>query len=147
MLATCASAYGLAKTDSGLMALLSCVLCVAMLASWCDFARSGPPNEFELTHRFKGVLPAEAREVMEKVRASLPNPRYEILPMMHFDPRMDLPKSHRILLIEEAYDWKIVAQPRNLDPLLVLELHGEWYLLHKFDVTPAEQWLAQEAVG
>ena len=90
-----------------------------------------PWKKLVITAEFNGILPIEARE---KARAAKD----------HFD---DL-----YLIVDQQYRWKSVLlpdpRPRVLDPLLVGELKqsraSKYYLIHQFDLTEAEQYLANE---
>jgi hypothetical protein len=106
-------------------------------------------------HKFSGVIPDSAREKVKALRAcgeavkqipeiKTPEQVSDSKWEMRVEPAHEAPD--KIFLIEEAYAWS-KPEVRNLDPIIVLE-HGDvWYLVDKFDVTPLEQWLVQEAVG
>ena len=88
-----------------------------------------------MTAEFNGLLPKETRE---KARAA----------KEHFDKLY--------LIVEQQHRWKSVLlpdpSPRVLDPLLIGELQQDsvrkYYLIDQFDLTEAEQYLADEfAVG
>ena len=90
-----------------------------------------PWKKLVITAEFNGILPKEARE---KARAAKD----------HFD--------HLYLIVDQQNRWKSVLlpdpRPRNLDPLLIGELKQgrarKYYLIHQFDLTEAEQYLADE---
>jgi hypothetical protein len=90
-----------------------------------------PWKKLVITAEFYGILPKEARE---KARAAKD----------HFD--------NLYLVVDQQYRWKSVLlpdpRPRNLDPLLIGELKQgrarKFYLIHQFDLTGAEQYLADE---
>ena len=90
-----------------------------------------PWKKLVITAEFNGILPIEARE---KARAAKD----------HFD--------NLYLIVDQQHRWKSVLlsdpRPRVLDPLLVGELKqggaSKYYLIHQFDLTEAEQYLADE---
>jgi hypothetical protein len=90
-----------------------------------------PWKKLVITAEFNGILPIEARE---KARAAKD----------HFD--------NLYLIVDQQYRWKSVLlpdpRPRVLDPLLVGELKqspaSKYYLIRQFDLTEAEQYLANE---
>ena len=90
-----------------------------------------PWKKLVITAEFNGILPLEARE---KARAAKD----------HFD--------NLYLIVDQQHRWKSVLlsdpRPRVLDPLLVGELKqsgaSKYYLIHQFDLTEAEQYLADE---
>jgi len=90
-----------------------------------------PWKKLVITAEFNGILPIEARE---KARAAKD----------HCD--------NLYLIVDQQYRWKSVLlpdpRPRVLDPLLVGELKrsraSKYYLIHQFDLTEAEQYLANE---
>jgi len=90
-----------------------------------------PWKKLLITAEFNGILPIEARE---KARAAKD----------HFD--------NLYLIVDQQHRWKSVLlpdpRPRVLDPLLVGELKqsraSKYYLIHQFDLTGAEQYLANE---
>ena len=90
-----------------------------------------PWKKLVLTAEFDGILPREARE---KARAA----------KNHFD--------HLYLVVDQQYRWKSTflpdPRPRALDPLLIGELKQgrcrKFFLIHQFDLTEAEQYLADE---
>jgi hypothetical protein len=90
-----------------------------------------PWKKLVITAEFNGILPIEARK---KARAAKD----------HFD--------NLYLIVDQQYRWKSVLlpdpRPRVLDPLLVGELKqsraSKYYLIHQFDLTEAEQYLANE---
>ena len=90
-----------------------------------------PWQKLVITAEFNGILPIEARE---KARAAKD----------HFD--------NLYLIVDQQYRWKSVLlpdpRPRVLDPLLVGELKqsraSKYYLIDQFDLTEAEQYLANE---
>jgi hypothetical protein len=90
-----------------------------------------PWQKLVITAEFNGILPIEARE---KARAAKD----------HFD--------NLYLIVDQQYRWESVLlpdpRPRVLDPLLVGELKqsraSKYYLIDQFDLTEAEQYLANE---
>ncbi len=90
-----------------------------------------PWKKLIITAEFNGLLPKEARE---KARAAKD----------HFD--------NLYLIVDQQYRWKSVLlpdpTPRVLDPLLIGELKQgrgrKFYLIYQFDLTEAEQYLADE---
>ena len=90
-----------------------------------------PWKKLVITAEFNGLLPKEARE---KARAAKD----------HFD--------NLYLIVDQQYRWKSALlpdpRPRALDPLLIGELKQgrgrKFYLIHQFDLTEAEQYLADE---
>ena len=90
-----------------------------------------PWKKLVITAEFNGILPKEARE---KARAAKD----------HFD--------NLYLIVDQQHRWKSVLlpdpMPRILDPLLIGELKQgrgrKYYLIHQFDLTEAEQYLADE---
>ena len=90
-----------------------------------------PWKKLIITAEFNGLLPKEARE---KARAAKD----------HFD--------NLYLIVDQQYRWKSVLlpdpTPRVLDPLLIGELKQgrgrKFYLIYQFDLSEAEQYLADE---
>jgi hypothetical protein len=90
-----------------------------------------PWKKLVLTAEFNGILPKETRE---KARAA----------KEHFDKLY--------LIVDQHHRWKSVLlpdpSPRVLDPLLIGELQQDsvrkYYLIDQFDLTEAEQYLADE---
>ena len=90
-----------------------------------------PWKKLVITAEFDGILPKAARE---KARAAKD----------HFD--------NLYLIVDQQHRWKSVLlsdpKPRILDPLLIGELKQgparKYYLIHQFDLTDAEQYLADE---
>ena len=90
-----------------------------------------PRKKLVITAEFNGLLP---REVREEARAARP----------HFD--------NLYLVVDQQNRWKSELlpdpAPRALDPLLVGELkqgeHCKFFVIHQFDLTEAEQYLADE---
>ena len=90
-----------------------------------------PWKKLVITAEFDGILPKAARE---KARAAKD----------HFD--------NLYLIVDQQHRWKSVLlsdpRPRILDPLLIGELKQgparKYYLIHQFDLTDAEQYLADE---
>ncbi len=94
-----------------------------------------PWKKLVLTAEFNGILPKETRE---KARAAKD----------HFDSLY--------LIVDQQHRWKSLLlpdpSPRVLDPLLIGELQQDivrkYYLIDQFDLTEAEQYLADEfAIG
>jgi hypothetical protein len=106
-------------------AFLAYILSLFVLNRLC------PWKKLVITAEFNGILPKEARE---KARAAKD----------HFD--------NLYLVVDQQYRWKSVLLPdpgpRALDPLLIGELKQgrgrKYYLIHEFDLTEAEQYLADE---
>jgi hypothetical protein len=90
-----------------------------------------PWKKLVITAEFNGILPKEARE---KARAAKD----------HFEKLY--------LIVDQQYRWKSALlpdpRPRALDPLLIGELkrgrRRKYFLIHQFDLTEAEQYLADE---
>ena len=90
-----------------------------------------PWKKLVISAEFNGILPKETRE---KARAAKD----------HFD--------NLYLIVDQQHRWKSVLlsdpRPRILDPLLIGELKQgpvrKYYLIHQFDLTDAEQYLADE---
>lgn len=87
-------------------------------------------SDVTIVHRFKGgVLPVQTREKIKRLSQCAP--------------------SNNLLLVEESYNWEVenVSYERDLDPLIVYydKNHGAYYLVDKFDLSPLEKFLAQEA--
>ena len=98
-----------------------------------EFAGTGYCNlrQLVIAPEFNGILPKETRE---KARAA----------KVHFDKLY--------LIVDQQHRWKSVLlpdpRPRTLDPLLIGELKQgrgrKYYLIHQFELTEAEQYLADE---
>ena len=90
-----------------------------------------PWQKLVITAEFNGILPIEVREKAHAAKD-------------HFD--------NLYLIVDQQYRWKSVLlpdpRPRVLDPLLVGELKqsraSKYYLIDQFDLTEAEQYLANE---
>jgi hypothetical protein len=90
-----------------------------------------PWQKLVITAEFNGILPKEARE---NARAAKD----------HFE--------NLYLIVDQQHRWKSTflpdPRPRALDPLLIGELkHGrrhQFFLIDQFDLTEAEQYLADE---
>src|SRR6516164_3337715 len=90
-----------------------------------------PWKKLVITAEFSGILPKEARE---KARAA----------KGQFDKLY--------LIVDQQHRWKSALlpdpRPRALDPLLIGELKQgrcrKFFLIHQFDLTEAEQYLADE---
>src|SRR5260221_8185622 len=89
-----------------------------------------PWKKLVITAEFDGILPKETRE---KARAAKD----------HFDSLY--------LIVDQQRRWKSTLlpdpRPSALDPLLIGELKGDrhkFFLIHQFDLTEAEQYLADE---
>jgi len=90
-----------------------------------------PWKKLVITAEFNGILPKEARE---KARAA----------KEQFDKLY--------LIVDQQHRWKSALlpdpRPRALDPLLIGELKRgrcrKFFLIHQFDLTEAEQYLADE---
>ena len=109
----------------GLGAFLSYILGLFVLNRIC------PWTKLVITAEFDGILPKEAREKAHTAKD-------------HFDKLY--------LIIDQQRHWKSALlpdpTPRVLDPLLIGELkqgqERKFYLIHQFDLTGAEQYLADE---
>ena len=90
-----------------------------------------PWKKLVITADFNGILPREAREKARAARA-------------HFD--------HLYVVVDQQSRWRSEIlpdpAPRALDPLLIGEIKqagaSKYYVIHKFDLTEAEQYLADE---
>src|SRR4029077_17687662 len=119
------SAFGILVVGWILGLLLTYILTLHLLDRVCQW------KKLVITAEFNGILPIEARE---KARAAKD----------HFD--------NLYLIVDQQYRWKrgLLPDPRPLvlDPLLVGELKqsraSKYYLIHQFDLTEAEQYLASE---
>jgi hypothetical protein len=106
-------------------AFLAYVLSLIVLNRRC------PWKKLILRAEFDGILPKETRE---KARAA----------KNHFD--------HLYVIVDQQHRWKstllLDPRPRALDPLLVGELKQgrcrKFFLIDQFDLTEAEQYLADE---
>jgi hypothetical protein len=106
-------------------AFLAYILSLFVLNRLC------PWKKLVITAEFNGILPKEARE---KARAAKD----------HFD--------NLYLIVDQQYRWRSILlpdpRPRVLDPLLIGELEQgrgrKYYVIHQFDLTEAEQYLADE---
>jgi len=106
-------------------AFLFYLLSLWMLNQFC------PWKKLVLTAEFNGILP---KVVREKARAA----------KEQFD--------NLYLIVDQQHRWKSDLlpdpRPRLLDPLLIGELKQgdgqKYYLIHQFDLTQAEQYLADE---
>ena len=104
---------------------LAYVLGLLVLDRFC------PWQKLVITAEFNGILPKEARE---KARAAKD----------HFD--------NLYLIVDQQHRWKSAflpdPRPRALDPLLIGELRQgrrhQFFLIHQFDLTETEQYLADE---
>jgi hypothetical protein len=93
--------------------------------------RRCPWKKLILTAEFDGILPKEVREKARNAKS-------------HFDKLY--------LIVDQQHCWKSVLlpdpRPRPLDPLLVAELkengRRKFFLIDRFDLTAAEQYLADE---
>ena len=90
-----------------------------------------PWKKLVITAEFNAILPKEARE---KARAAKD----------HFDKLY--------LVVDQQHRWKSALlpdpRPRTLDPLLIGEVKRgrcrKFFLVHQFELTEAEQYLAEE---
>jgi hypothetical protein len=104
---------------------------LAYVSSLFVLDRFRPWKKLVLTAVFDGLLPKVARE---KARAA----------KNHFD--------HLYVIVDQQHRWRSTLlpdpRPRALDPLLVGELKRgrcrKFFLIHQFDLTVAEQYLADE---
>ncbi|HYY28664.1 MAG TPA: hypothetical protein VE860_11995 [Chthoniobacterales bacterium] len=110
--------------------LASFAMLAYMLALYC-VDRLYPRKKLVITAEFNGILPKDARERARAARE-------------HFN--------NLYLIVDQKHRWKSELlpdpAPRSLDPLLVGELKqgGEhkFFVIHQFDLTEAEQYLADE---
>jgi hypothetical protein len=106
-------------------AFLTYILSLLVLDRLC------PWKKLVIAAEFNGILPKEARETARAAKD-------------HFD--------NLYLIVDQQHRWKGALlpdpRPRALDPLLIGELkqgHGyQFFLIHQFDLTEAEQYLADE---
>jgi hypothetical protein len=106
-------------------AFLAYVLSLFVLNRIC------PWKKLVISAEFDGILP---REVREKARAA----------KEHFD--------NLYLIVDQQNRWKSALlpdpRPRALDPLLIGEVkqgrRRKFFVIHQFDLTEAEQYLADE---
>jgi len=104
---------------------LTYVLGLSVLDRFC------PWKKLALAAEFDGILPKETREKALAAKS-------------HFD--------HLYVIVDQQHRWKSALlpdpRPRALDPLLVGELsqgrRRKFYLIDQFDLTEAEQYLADE---
>jgi len=90
-----------------------------------------PWKKLVITAEFNGILPKEAREKAREAKN-------------HFDKLY--------LIVDQQHRWKSALlpdpRPRALDPLLIGEVKRgrcrKFFLIHQFDLTEAEQYLADE---
>ena len=112
-------------TGWALGAFLLYVLSLLVLNRFC------PWRKLVVTAEFNGILPKEVRDKAREVKD-------------HFEKLY--------LIVDQQHRWKSVLlsdpRPRILDPLLIGELKQgrarKYYLIHQFDLTDAEQYLADE---
>jgi hypothetical protein len=104
---------------------------LAYLLSQLLLNRICPWKKLVITAEFDGILPKEAREIARAAKD-------------HFD--------NLYLIVDQQHRWKSTllrdSTPRALDPLLIGELkqgrRHQFFLIHQFDLTEAEQYLADE---
>jgi len=90
-----------------------------------------PRKKLVVTAEFNGILPKDAREKARAAREQFDN---------------------LYLIVDQQHRWKSELlpdpAPRSLDPLLVGELRQgkecKFFVIHQFDLTEAEQYLADE---
>jgi hypothetical protein len=90
-----------------------------------------PWKKLAITAEFDGILPKEVREIARAAK-----------------DRFD----HLYLIVDQQHRWKSKllrdTTPRALDPLLIGELkqgrRHQFFLIHQFDLTEAEQYIADE---
>jgi hypothetical protein len=109
------------------------ILCafLAYLVSLLVLNRICPWRKLVMSAEFDGILP---KEVREKARAAKDQ----------FDKLY--------LIVDQQHRWKSALlpdpKPRLLDPLLIGEVkqgrRRKFFLIHQFDLTAAEQYLADE---
>lgn len=106
---------------------------LAYIVSLNLLERFYPWKKLVISADFDGILPREAREKAHAARA-------------HFD--------HLHIIVDQQSRWRSEVlpdpAPRALDPLLIGELkqagRSKYYVIDKFDLTEAEQYLADEFV-
>ena len=106
-------------------AFFSYVLSLFVLNQIC------PWRKLAITAEFNGILPKEVRERAREAKDQFDN---------------------LYLIVDQQHRWKSALLPdpgpRILDPLLIGELKQgrgrKYYLIHQFDLTEAEQYLADE---
>ena len=106
-------------------AFLSYVLSLFVLNQIC------PWRKLALTAEFDGILPKRVREKAREAKDQFDN---------------------LYLIVDQQHRWKSALlpdpRPRILDPLLIGELKQgrgrKYYLIHQFDLTEAEEYLADE---
>jgi hypothetical protein len=104
---------------------------LAYLVSQLLLNRICPWKKLVITAEFDGILPREAREIARRAKD-------------HFD--------RLYLVVDQQHRWKSTLlrdpTPRALDPLLIGETkqgrRRQFFLVHQFDLTGAEQYLADE---
>lgn len=104
---------------------------LAYLLSELLLNRICPWKKLVITAEFDGILPKEAREIARAAKDSFDN---------------------LYLIVDQQHRWKSAllrdSTPRALDPLLVGELkqgrRRQFFLIHQFDLTEAEQYIADE---
>ncbi len=104
---------------------------LAYIVSELLLNRLCPWKKLVITAEFDGILPKKAREMARAAKD-------------HFD--------NLYLIVDQQHRWKSTLlrdpTPRALDPLLIGELkqgrQRQFFLIHQFDLTEAEQYLADE---
>jgi hypothetical protein len=104
---------------------------VAYILSLFVLDRLCPWKKLVITAEFNGILPKEARETARAAKD-------------HFD--------NLYLIVDQQHRWKSAflsdPRPRALDPLLIGELKQgrgrQFFVIDQFDLTEAEQYLADE---
>ncbi len=126
------------RTAWSIWSMLGAVVTAIMGIVFLAADDSPMKKRYTIRAKFSGLLPDEVRAKVHKVRALANGVRRE----RYFsgDPR--------ILLIREVDNWGFSPAPvPNLDPLIVLSMDGDWYLIEKFDLTPVERWALEGVEG
>lgn len=86
-----------------------------------------PIRKWAMSAKLGGAIPEQSREIIQNARKEF----------------------QKVFLICEVNKWSLKEtsepQPTDPDPLVVGCSNGAYYLVHKFDLTNAEDWLAREA--
>src|ERR1700730_16765829 len=106
-------------------AFLAYIVSLFVLNQFC------PWKKLVITAEFNGILPKEAREKAREAKDQFDN---------------------LYLIVDQQHRWKSALlpdpRPRALDPLLIGEVkqgrRRKFFVIHQFDLTEAEQYLADE---
>lgn len=110
---------------------VACGIAAAVLLCWVIFlVNTWAESQFQLSlilrHDFTGVVPEHVRNSIAEAEK----------------------RGYTAWILEESHTFQVnqekSAQPRDKDPLVVGLRGGAWYLIDKFDVTPAEEFIAKE---